>query len=1064
MRTVCPQCGGLLSSTDALCPECLKRVALRETAEFDEAKATGVNDLLPESTQQRTVRTSILPAGGAMGERWGDYALLELIGRGAMGEVFKARHVRLNRLVALKLIRHGTRATESERKRFLREAEAVARLQHPHIVMLYETGEAEGQPYLAMEYVPGKTLAESIAEKPLPPRPAAECMKKISVAVHYAHEHGVLHRDLKPSNVMLDQNAEPRVMDFGLARLTEQDSEMTLSGMAIGSPSYMSPEQAAGKVQAVSAASDVYSLGAILYETLTARPPFQAESSAETMRQVIEIDPVSPRLLNASVPRDLETICLKCLEKDQQRRYHSAQELADELGRFLRDEPIRARPLRAPARLLRWCRRRPAVALSLATATALLLIVAVGSPIAVFRINEARKQEAGLRHRAEAAEQRTEQQLYAALLEQARASVLTGEVGHRVRALDAVRQAAAISNSAALRGVAVAALALPDLRFEREWPASTTLAVLDPTFERVALGDGGGPVEIRSAAEGRLLATLPASTNLTAFVGSWSADGGFFAVSRDCDATASERDVEVWEVATARQVLLRRNMPWGAMSFHPQLHRLIFAENDAAVIWDLETGRELTRYSLRGKPVVLKFAPDGKYFASLLPEGQEWVVTVHDAADGSVHARHRFTSRVRELDWHPDARVLAVPDFSGAVHLMDAHSGDTRVLGWHKSTAVRTFFAPGGDYLFSSGWDRQLICWDLKAMRRAFAVGLHSYVMQFRSDGNQCAMLVRPEMRLQLYAFERPNLSREFAEDLGGARNSAAFSPDGRWLAGAGGERLVVWDLTSDAPGAVIDGAGGSRVGFAPNGELFADSPDACLRFRTHANETNGAAPTLEPLNVFRPDGFVSVCPFTNGVILTGNRGSRLVGYDQLAADSGHWKPTAPGLNGVSPDGRWLGMYLSYSPYFLAYRLPEFEPVASLTNEGSIGQFEFSPKSDEVAISRRGGVEFWSTTTWQRLRCLTDYSSILYSPDAEAFWLSTDWRTAGLYDARTVEPILPLPRNSFPLAVSRDGLQLAVSVDLRRMQVWNLGEMRRQLRQLGLDWHGPSTATQTSGQ
>lgn len=1062
MTPACPQCGALTPLAVGLCPECLKRVTLQEQAEIHDAETSAANEILPESAERKPSAPFSTANGGVQGERFGDYETLELLGRGAMGTVYKARHLRLNRLVALKLIGHTPHGSETDRKRFSREAEAAGRLQHPHIVTLYEAGEVDRQPFLAMEYVPGKTLAEYIGEKPLPPRQAADCVKKISEAVHYAHTQGVLHRDLKPSNIVLDQNLEPRVMDFGLARLVEQDSELTLSGMAIGSPSYMAPEQAAGKVHEVCPASDVYALGATLYQTLTARPPFQAESSAETMRQVIEIDPVSPRLLNASVPRDLETICLKCLEKDRQRRYASAQELADELGRFLRDEPIRARPLQAPGRVLRWCRRRPAIALSLGTAAALLLVVAVGSPIAVFRINAARKQEVSLRQRAEAAEQRTQHQLYAALYEQARASVLTGEIGHRVRALEAVRQAAGISNPAALRGVAIAALALPDLRFEREWSPST-LAVLDPAFERVALADGGGAVEVRSAREGRLLATLPASTNLTAFVGAWSADGRFFAVSRDCDATASARDVEVWEVANGRQVLLRQGMPWGAMSFHPRLARILFAEHDAAVIWELETGRELARHSLPGRPVVLKFAPDGEHFASLLPDGEEWVVAVHDVADGSVRANRRFASRVRELDWHPSARALAVPDFSGAVHWMDARTGDARVLGWHKAPAVRTFFAPSGDYLFSSGWDRQLICWDLSAMRRAFAVGLQSYVMQFRSDGTQCAMLVRPEMRLQLYTFERPNLCREFAEDLGGSRNSAAFSPEGRWLAGTGSERLVVWDLTADAPGTVINKAGISRVGFAPNGDLFADGPDACLRYRPHAAQTDCVAPALEPLAAPRPDGFVSACLLSNGVMLTSTQGSRPVGFDQSDMGHGSWKPTVPGFNGASPDGRWLGIYLSYSPYFFAYRLPELAHVAILTNLGSIGQFEFSPKGDEVAISSKGGVEFWSTTSWQRLRCLTNYSGLLYSPDAETIWLSTDWRSAGLYDARTVEPILPLPRNTVPLAVSRDGRHLAVSVDLRRMQVWDFGELRRQLRGLGLDWPEPRSDTRTAG-
>ena len=282
----------------------------------------------------------------------------------------------------------------------------------------------------------------------------------------------------------------------------------------------------------------------------------------------------------------------------------------------------------------------------------------------------------------------------------------------------------------------------------------------------------------------------------------------------------------------------------------------------AAVIWNLETGQELERHPLDGKPVALKFAPDGDHFAALVPSGQQWRVAVHDATDGTAGVSHLFADRVRELDWHPSGRGIAVPDFSGAVHWMDAQTGETRVLGSHKAAAVRTFFSPDGKYLFSSGWDRQLICWDVKAMRRAFAVGLESYVVQFRADGNQCAIFVRPDMRLQLHAFERPTLCREFAEDLGGSRNYAAFSPDGRWLAARGGERLVVWDLTSDRPGAVVNEAASARVSFAPNGELFASRPGDCFRWRVKAG-TNGAAPALERLAIPNPkDSSLSAfCP-----------------------------------------------------------------------------------------------------------------------------------------------------------------------------------------------------------
>ena len=208
----------------------------------------------------------------------------------------------------------------------------------------------------------------------------------------------------------------------------------------------------------------------------------------------------------------------------------------------------------------------------------------------------------------------------------------------------------------------------------------------------------------------------------------------------------------------------------------------------------------------------------------------------------------------------------------------------------------------------------------------------------------------------------------------------------------------------------------------------------------------------MEPLELGKPAGFVSLSLVSNGVVFTGGRGSKLTDFGQLATDQGALKPTADGLNGASPDGRWLGMFRSYSPQFLVYRLPGFERVARLTNAAAISQFEFSPAGEEVAVSTRRGIEFWSTTTWQRTRHLTNYTGLLYSPDGRTFWLSTDYRTARLHDAHTAEPLLPLPPNTLPLALSSDGRYLAVSVDLRRVQVWDLAEVRRRLGDLGLDW------------
>ncbi len=297
---------------------------------------------------------------------FGDYEILETIAKGGMGVVYKARQRKLNRVVALKMILAGQFADHTDIDRFYAEAEAVAQLRHPNIVGIHEVGECDGQHYFSMEYIEGRSLAEMVREHPLSPRPAATCIKKIAEAMHYAHQRGVLHRDLKPSNIMLDLEDEPLVMDFGLAKRSEGESRLTMAGDIMGTPSYMPPEQASGKIHEVSARSDVYSIGATLYELLTGKPPFGAGNVFETIKQVKEVDPVSPRLLNPSVPKDLETICLKCLEKTPERRYGSAQALADELQRYLVGEPIQARPVNVVERTIRWCKRNPWPTIALA--------------------------------------------------------------------------------------------------------------------------------------------------------------------------------------------------------------------------------------------------------------------------------------------------------------------------------------------------------------------------------------------------------------------------------------------------------------------------------------------------------------------------------------------------------------------------------------------------------------------------------------------------------------------------------------------------------------------------
>jgi Protein kinase domain len=304
---------------------------------------------------------------------FGDYEIVRELARGGMGVVFRARQTSLNRTVALKMILAGQLANDTDVKRFYTEAEAAANLDHPGIVPIFEVGQHEGQHYFSMGFVEGQSLSQRLADGPLPTREAAELIRRVSQAIEYAHQHGVIHRDLKPANILLDQAGNPRVTDFGLAKKVQGDSGPTGSGQIMGTPSYMPPEQAGGKRGEVGPAADVYALGATLYALVTGRPPFQAATPMDTVIQVISDEPVPPRRLNASIPRDLETICLKSLEKEPGRRYPSASALGEDLRRYLAGEPIVARPVTRVERAVNWARRRPAIA-GLATAVVVAVL------------------------------------------------------------------------------------------------------------------------------------------------------------------------------------------------------------------------------------------------------------------------------------------------------------------------------------------------------------------------------------------------------------------------------------------------------------------------------------------------------------------------------------------------------------------------------------------------------------------------------------------------------------------------------------------------------------------
>ena len=895
--------------------------------------------------------------------------------------------------------------------------------------------------------IPGlpRTLRSELScQQRLAPTEAAQFVLRLAGALAHLHAQGLVHRDIKPSNVIF-VGGQPKLADIGLV------TDVGSSHSFVGTEGFIPPE-GPGTPQA-----DLYGLGKLLYELATGRDRMDFP----------QLPPGVTSLPDGEALLELNEVMTRACAPDPKQRYTSATELQAELNLFLAGRSLR-RARNVERNLARLKKFAVTACVFLALGAGALWFAGSEARHATERAraaNERARTETGLRQRAEAAEHETQQQLHSALLEQARATVRSGEMGHRVRALDALRRAAAISNTVELRREVFAALALPDLRLERVLPygAAFTLRSLDPAFERIAVGRGKGPVEIRSTADRRLLTTLPASTNLPAYNNArWSADGTYLAVKRDRVEGGARADWEVWEVAAARRVLTLRDVPWSCVSFHPSLRRLLaWQARRGAVTWDLESGSEVGRFPVNGSFSRFGYSPDGGRFAAVRQSAEGWTVSVHDATNGTELAAHIFPEAVHIIAWHPGGEWIAVPDSGAAVQAMDAQSGEVRLLGRHKADAVTAVFSPDGAHLISGGWENELICWDARTLRQVFSIGLQSYEAQFRADSRCVSALTASSVKL--LAFERPSSHREFSEDLGERLRHAAFSSDGRWLAAAAGKKMGLWDLAGGGPGALAEEAYEANLFFTPDDrELFGSRSrqgDAqCFRWSVRPATQAAAAPMLEALPLRRPKGFTSVSLRSNSVVMTATNGSQLLAPAQLATGPAGWLPTAPGINGVSPDGRWLAIFQPYATWLYVHRMPGMERVAKLPHPGSIGDFEFSPSGDELAIASRAGVEFWSTVTWEQTRVLTNFSRIHYGPDARNVWLRKDLRTAGLYNARTLEARLLLPLGMLPLALSRDGRQIAVSVEGRRLQVWNLAALRERFRALGMDWSEEATA------
>jgi len=724
----CRICGAPVTADarDGVCPKCLFNLA-----------AAGSDPLVSEIQSPKSKIKNL----ETVLHSFGDYELLEEIARGGMGVVYKARQKSLGRLVAVKLILAGQFVGKQIAQRFKSEAIAAAVLQHPNIVAVHEVGVHEGQHFFSMDYVEGQNLAERVAQRPLPPREAARYVKLIAEAIHYAHGQGILHRDLKPSNVLIDAATDqPRVTDFGLAKRLDGESSLTVTGQVLGSPHFMPPEQAGRGWGKVGRASDVFGLGGILYFLLTARAPFQGETIETTIQQVLHAEPVSPRLLNATVPLDLETICLKCLEKEPSRRYQMAGEVVEELERFLRDEPILARPLSRVERTWRWCRRKPAVAALAAATILLLLAVAIGSPIAAWRIAAARDAERLERQRAQGNANELVKSLYVADMRTAWQAVqddnllLARESVYKyLPALGIPVSATELSGSSAqFPGDLHAGAVTRDL-LGWEWRRLWALCQSD----EIATLHGDG-LEIRCAVfspDSRLVATARGQTVYVTDAHTkkqLAALGGFSGVIDNSAVTFSKdgrylaakggTNVLIWEVGRWESPYQRlRGAPntthGNAVLFSSDGGRFMTRVNGGFGVWDTTTWQEEI---LPGKDefgLFLSFAGNGEWLAAS-EVGNIKILNARSLEEVRTLPRsnaHKF--RVLAIDSCPKRGLLAAGYRDGEVRLWEI--GSWREVGTfqpHPSFTFGLAFSPDGNVLVTGGNEQVIKVWDVTSL------------------------------------------------------------------------------------------------------------------------------------------------------------------------------------------------------------------------------------------------------------------------------------------------------------------------------------------------------------
>jgi WD40 repeat protein len=923
------------------------------------------------------------------------YEILDEVGRGGMGVVYRARQLRLGRVVALKMILAGGHAGREDLERFQTEAEAVARLQHPGIVQIHEVGEHEGLPYFSLEFVPAGSLASKLRGDPWPAERAADVIEQLARAVHHAHQAGILHRDLKPANVLLAADGTPKITDFGLAKKLDGTTVATQTGAVMGTPSYMAPEQAHGRSRDVGPAVDVYALGAVLYELLTGRPPFKGTTALETLAQVVSCEPVPPAHLAGKVSRDLETICLKCLRKEAARRYASAGDLADDLRRFRAGEPIRARPVGSAERALKWVKRHPGVAGLLAG----LVVVIVASLIAL----------TGLWMRAE--RQRADADY---------------QKGQATQAAEQARTAEGVAEKKAAEARTARDLADQRRAGERlhRYIAHTSLAQmawggrnmrrLRQLLDREVPADG--ETDLRAFEWHYLLRLLEGSrVTLTGHTDTVTAID-FSPEGRRLASASLDRTVKIWELPTGLEIRTLKGHADGVVGvvFSPDGQRVVSCGQDGAIkMWDASTGQEL--FALADQTPAkggLAFGPDGK---SLAVAGNR-TVTICDPATG----KETFTFRGHT------APVTAVAFSADSKQVASAAEGD----------GVRVWEAAGGKELAHFPMNKG-------RLKRLSYRGEGVLLLEFSHGGMVLLAIKEREQRPVFDGYER---------DSGWP---SALSPDGRLITQlAPAETVRVWERLGNQEAFALRGhtAPVTDIAFSARGDRIATaSKDKTIRAWTALfNQEHLTYPghTLEVNAVaYSPDGRTLATAAGDGTLRlreadTGQEVRILGGHPGRIRLQGR-RPdgTVYFLGGVtaaaySRDGRRLAS--GGADGTIRVRDPESGRelfAIAPAHRSAVTGVAFSPNGKLLASSSWDRtVCIWNAETGRKLHTLPGHQrevmSVAFSPKGDIL-ASGSWdRTVRLWDPETGAEVRRLTgqvRQYDSVAFSPDGKLLAAS-------------------------------------